>query len=275
MKQDKVRKNIGGDCMKKTTSLLVFLTFFLVLLPLNTVHAFGWGYSKNSNHEIPDIGSYQALLDKYNAYYVDDSGEKVLYLTFDNGYEQGYTDEILDVLKEEKVPATFFVTGHYVKSKPDLINRMVDEGHIIGNHSYHHPDFTIMNKQAIQKEVEELEDAVAEVSDQKEMMYLRPPRGVFNEDTLKWTNELGLVHIFWSLAFMDWNTDGQKGWQYAYDQIMDQIHPGAIILLHAVSSDNAKALEQVVKDLKEEGYIFKSLDHLMLKNQLPQGFPMF
>lgn len=248
------------------TSSLIFLTF--CNLSLEEVSAFGWGYKKNANHQIPDVGKYGEILKENGAYYVDYSGEKTLYLTFDNGYEQGYTDEILDVLKKEKVPATFFVTGHYVNSATDLIKRMVDEGHIIGNHSYHHPDFTTVNKDVMKRELETLERAVAKVADQTDIKYVRPPKGMFNQQTLQWANELGYIHIFWSLAIIDWNTNNQKGWQYAYDQVMEQVHPGAIILLHAVSEDNAKALEKIIQDLKKEGYTFKSLDDLVLKDKI-------
>ncbi|WP_164670027.1 delta-lactam-biosynthetic de-N-acetylase [Virgibacillus doumboii] len=252
----------------------IIIMFFLTFLSYNDViHAdngYGWGYKKNTDHEIPEVGKYKDILEKNGAYYADDSGEKVLYLTFDNGYEQGYTDEILDVLKKEDVPATFFLTGHYVESKPDLVKRMVDEGHIVGNHSYHHPDFTTVSKESMKKELETLEEAVAEVSDQEELKYLRPPKGVFSEKTLKWASELGYIHIFWSLAFIDWNTDKQKGWKYAYENIMEYMHPGAIILLHTVSSDNAEALDKMITDLKKQGYTFKSLDHLVMKNMLPQ-----
>lgn len=261
--------------MKKlifTTSILA-LTFFLVWMnPVQTeASGYGWGYKKNHENKVPDIGRYQEILEKYGAYYADLSGDKVLYLTFDNGYEQGHTGEILDVLKKENVPATFFVTGHYVESEPDLVKRMVNEGHIVGNHSYHHPDFTIVSKESMIEELKSLEQAVAEITDQEEIIYMRPPRGMFNERTLQWANEIGLIHVFWSLTFQDWNTSNQKGWQYAYDQIMEQIHSGAIILLHAVSSDNAQALEKVIQDLKKDGYEFKSLDHLLLKNTLPDG----
>lgn len=152
---------------------------------------------------------------------------------------------------------------------------MVNEGHIVGNHSFHHPDFTIVSKESMTEELKTLEAAVAEVTDQKEIKFLRPPRGMFNERTLKWANELGLTHVFWSLTFKDWNTSNQKGWQYAYDSVMEQIHPGAIILLHAVSSDNAQALEKIIQDLKKEGYEFKNLDDLVVKNMLPDGFPGF
>src|SRR5699024_2072456 len=143
---------------------------------------------------------------EYDAIYLDDSGDKHIYLTFDNGYEQGFTEQVLDVLEEEDVPATFFVTGHYVKTAPELIKRMVDDGHIIGNHSNSHPDFTIMSQRAVEQELVTLEKAVADISDQKEMVYVRPPRGTFNDKTLKWATDLGYIHVFWSLAFKDWHT---------------------------------------------------------------------
>src|SRR5690625_3140752 len=252
-----------------TISIVILLCFITSTGVL--AESYGWGYKKNTNQKRPDIGQYQEIIEKYDAYYADESGEKVIYLTFDNGYEQGHTENILNVLQQEKVPATFFVTGHYVEEEPELIKRMVDDGHIIGNHSYHHPDFTKTSQEEIKEELATLEQAVAEVSDQKELQYLRPPRGTFNEDTLAWTNDLGYIHVFWSLAFKDWVTDEQKGWQYAYDQIMDQIHPGAIVLLHTVSSDNAEALERVISDLKDQGYTFKSLDDLHFKNSIPNA----
>lgn len=253
------------------TSIILILLTFLVSGHTAQASSFGWGYKKNPDHKVPDIGKYQVLLDQYGAYYADQTGDKNIYLTFDNGYEEGYTPDILAILKKHKVPATFFVTGHYVETDPELVKQMVLEGHIIGNHSYHHPDFTVMSKNTIQKELETLEDAVAEVSDQKELKYLRPPRGVFNEQTLQWSNELGYIHVFWSLAFNDWQTDKQKGAEYAYDQIMKQVHPGAIVLLHAVSSDNAEALEKVIVELKKQGYTFNSLDEFVMRDMLPAG----
>lgn len=252
-------------------SILIFLTFFIGVKDMDASSGFGWGYKKNTDHKIPEVGKYQEVLERFGAYYADHSGGKNIYLTFDNGYEQGYTEEVLDVLKKESVPATFFVTGHYVKSEPDLVKRMAADGHIIGNHSYHHPDFTILSKSAMKKELETLEQAVAKVSEQKDLKYLRPPKGTFNEQSLKWSNELGYIHIFWSLAFADWNVNEQKGGDYAYEQIMKQVHPGAIILLHTVSSDNAAALSKLIKELKKQGYHFKSLDDLVMRNKLPKG----
>lgn len=257
--------------MRKMVLLFLVLVFILPTF-FSQVSAYGWGYKKNKDHKLPEIGKYEEILGDYDAYYADLSGERVIYLTFDNGYEQGFTPKILDVLKEEEVPATFFVTGHYVKSEPGLIKRMVDEGHIIGNHSYTHPDFTKLSEAEIKDELDRVEKAVAELTDQKEMHFLRPPRGTFNEKTLEWTKKLGYTHIFWSLAFNDWNVDQQKGWKYAYDQIMSQIHPGAIILLHTVSQDNAEALQRVIQDLKEEEYRFKSLMDLHLRQKILPGF---
>lgn len=245
---------------------IILCMLIFTLIPTSIGYGYGWGFKPTDGEKRPDVGKYEEIIKNHLAFYVDFTDEKHIYLTFDNGYEQGYTASILDVLKKHQVPATFFVTGHYVKSEPKLVSRMVEEGHIIGNHSYHHPDFTTMNKNEIKKELDSLQEAVANVSKQKEMIYLRPPRGTFNENTLKWAAELGYIHIFWSVAFKDWEVNRQRGWQYAYNQLMKQIHPGAIILLHTVSEDNALALEKAIVDLKKRGYTFKSLDDLMLKH---------
>ncbi|MFD1020753.1 delta-lactam-biosynthetic de-N-acetylase [Thalassobacillus hwangdonensis] len=246
----------------------------LLILPVKA-DAFGWGYKKSNGDQPPDVGMYGPLIQKYDGFYVDPSGDKEVYLTFDNGYEEGYTASVLDVLKEKKVPATFFITGHYIKSAEDLVKRMVDEGHIVGNHSWHHPDFTEVSRQKMKEELDRVEQAVADLTDQEEMLYMRPPRGTFNANTLEWTREMGYIHAFWSIAFVDWNTNQQKGWQYAYRSVMDQVHPGAVILLHTVSKDNAEALERMIDGMRKEGYEFKSLDHLMMKRMLPKGIYQF
>ncbi|SFE30333.1 peptidoglycan-N-acetylmuramic acid deacetylase [Lentibacillus persicus] len=250
------------------TFVLVLLTFAAEADASQPAGGYGWGFKKNDDHHIPDVGKYKQILEEHHAYYADDSGEKTVYLTFDNGYEKGYTDEVLDVLKKHEVPAAFFLTGHYVESEPNLVKRMAEEGHIIGNHSYHHPDLTVVTKEKMAKELETLEQAVADVSAQKEIKYLRPPKGMFSEKSLKWANELGYIHVFWSLAFVDWGE--QRGWRHAYENIMDHMHPGAIVLLHTVSSDNAKALDKMIAEMKKQGYQFRTLDHLVMKNNLPQ-----
>ena len=259
---------------KYFTFLPIYIGIILMiqLFQPSIVSGYGWGYKKNDENKPPEIGKYSEILSNSNGIYMDSTGNKDIYITFDNGYEQGFTEQVLNVLRKHNVPATFFITGHYAESEPDLLKRMVDEGHIIGNHSYHHPDFTTMSKSEIKKELDLVEEIVAKHTTQKEMTYLRPPRGTFDEQTLKWAEDLGYVHVFWSLAFKDWEVNNQKGWQYAYDQITTQIHPGAILLLHSVSSDNAEAIDKVIVYLKKQGYTFKSLDQLMLKQLLPSDF---
>lgn len=228
-----------------------------------------WGLKKATNEQPAEAGKkLDELLEKYDAFYKGDPNKKDIYLTFDNGYENGYTAQILDVLKKEKVPAIFFVTGHYLESAPDLVKRMVSEGHLIGNHSHSHPDMTTISDQQIRMELEKVRQKTEELTGVKKMTYLRPPRGILSERTLVIAKEEGYLHAMWSLAFVDWHINQQKGWKYAYDNIMKQIHPGAVLLLHTVSKDNADALEKVIQDLKKRGYTFKSLDDLMLSKTL-------
>jgi len=228
-----------------------------------------WGFKKAKDEIPPEAGkAYDTILAKYDAFYKADPNKKVVYLTFDNGYENGYTEKILDVLKKEKVPATFFVTGHYLNSAPELVKRMVAEGHIVGNHSWSHPDFTQKSDAEIKEELDRVKQKTRELTGQKEMVFMRPPRGIFSERTLKVARDAGYIHVFWSLAFVDWNVHKQQGWEYSYNEIMKQIHPGAVILLHTVSKDNADALEKVIQDLKQRGYTFASLNDLLLEREL-------
>jgi peptidoglycan-N-acetylmuramic acid deacetylase len=246
--------------------LLCILSLLLLIIPQSTYAAVSnqpvhWGFKKGVNEQPAEAGAQlDQLIEKYGAFYKGDPNSKTLYLTFDNGYEQGYTPMILDVLKKEKVPATFFVTGHYLLSAGDIVKRMVKEGHIVGNHSWHHPDMTAVSDERIREELEKVRVKTEELTGQKKMKYLRPPRGVFSERTMQIAKEEGFTHVFWSLAFVDWNVNQQRGWQYSYDNIMRQVHPGCILLLHTVSEDNANAIEKVIKDLKKKGYKFKSLD---------------
>ncbi|WP_058306057.1 delta-lactam-biosynthetic de-N-acetylase [Gracilibacillus massiliensis] len=254
--------------MKKLTLLFLVL---LIVAPIDLgAESYGWGYKKGTNNQQPEVGKYQQILEKYNSYYLDPSGDKHVYLTFDNGYEAGFTEQILNVLQEKEAPATFFLTGHYVEDQPELVKRMIADGHIIGNHSDGHRDFTSISKEAFTKDVTELTTKIEKLDDKVNVQYIRPPKGTFNETSLAWANELGYTHIFWSLAFVDWNEGSEKGWKHAYQQVMDQIHPGAIVLMHTVSKDNADALAYLIDDLREQGYQFKSLDDLMLKQLLPR-----
>jgi peptidoglycan-N-acetylmuramic acid deacetylase len=257
--------------MKRLKQLtVVFLLFFLMATVVSAAQysnkAIHWGIKRAENGQPAEAGKeWDELLAKYGAFYKGDPSKKDLYLTFDNGYENGYTGQILDVLKKEKVPATFFVTGHYLETAPDLVKRMASEGHIVGNHSWSHPDLTQVGNEKAIEELEMVRKKTEELTGNKTMKYLRPPRGIFSERTMALAKEQGYTHAFWSLAYVDWKTNEQKGAQYAYDNIMKQVHPGAVILLHTVSKDNADALERVLKDLKKQGYTFKSLDDLTIK----------
>ncbi|WP_156736087.1 delta-lactam-biosynthetic de-N-acetylase [Bacillus velezensis] len=228
-----------------------------------------WGFKRSVNHQPPDAGrQLDNLVKKYDAFYLGNTKEKTIYLTFDNGYENGYTPKVLDVLKKHHVTGTFFVTGHFVKEQPDLIKRMSKEGHIIGNHSFHHPDLTTKTGDQIQDELDSVTEAVYNITGKRDNLYLRPPRGVFSEYVLKETKRLGYQTVFWSVAFVDWKVNEQKGKQYAYDHMIKQAHPGAIYLLHTVSKDNSEALDDAITDLKKEGYTFKSIDDLMFEKEM-------
>ncbi|GAA0288890.1 peptidoglycan-N-acetylmuramic acid deacetylase [Gracilibacillus halotolerans] len=260
--------------MKKR--MILFLAIVMFLVPINLSAAgYGWGYKKNSNNEPPEVGKYGQILEEHGGFYMDPSGDKHVYLTFDNGYEAGFTEQVLDVLKEKDVPATFFLTGHYVDDQPALVKRMIKDGHIIGNHSDDHIDFTTASKEKFTEDVERLTEKIIKTAPEATVQYIRPPKGTFNENSLKWANELGYIHMFWSVAFVDWNEGEEKGWEHAYQQVMDQIHPGAIVLMHTVSRDNAESLEHLIDELRKQGYTFKSLDDLMLKQLLPDIHDLF
>ena len=221
----------------------------------------GWGFVRRKG-EPPEIPSSQSdMLERYNGRYLDKSGEKALYLTFDEGYENGFTAVILDVLAKTKTPAAFFVTGPYLEGQTELIKRMIDEGHIVGNHTIHHLNLPKQPVETVQSEIDGLNAKCEELYGYK-MTYMRPPEGEFSERTLAVVNDMGMKTIMWSFAYKDWDVNAQKGTDYAYESVMPYLHDGAIILLHAVSSDNAGALERIINSAKEQGYVFKSLDDL-------------
>lgn len=222
----------------------------------------GWGFKKVPG-KAPDIAQETIdMIKRYDGFYLGDTSKKVLYLTFDQGYENGYTAPILDTLKKHSVPAAFFIVGHYFDSEKDLIRRMVDEGHIVGNHTDKHPSMpSVTDDEKLKKEITTLtEKFTAEYG--KEMKYFRPPMGEYSERTLSITQSLGYKTAFWSSAYADWDVDKQKGEEYAFKMITEQFHDGSVILLHSVSKDNAAALERVILEAKAQGYEFKSLDDI-------------
>lgn len=194
-----------------------------------------------------------------NAFCLDTkSKDKVLYLTFDCGYENGYTEKILDVLKEKNVNAAFFCTLPQVKENPELIRRMIDEGHIVGNHSVTHPSFAEITTEQMTKEIRTMEDYLKENFNYSEP-YFRFPKGEYTDTAIQTVNSLGYSCVFWSLAYADWDLNNQKGEQYAYEKVVSRLHPGAVILLHSVSPDNANALSRIIEEAKKQGYKFLSL----------------
>ncbi len=244
---------------------LIYKIFILCSLVLSLftftigVNAKGFGYRKNNNHLTPDIGSYKQEIDGTNSYYVGNTNEKVLYLTFDCGYDNGNLISILDTLEEKNVPSTFFVTGDFVKRFPDLLRLIVSKGHTVGNHTYGHKNITKLSSEEIKEEVAKLEKAYEEVTNEKISLYFRPPEGEFDKRSLTEIKNLGYHTFFWSIAYADWDTKNQKGKDHGFNEVCKQFHNGGIILLHTVSSDNKDCLGMIIDEARKQGYEFKTL----------------
>ena len=222
-----------------------------------------WGLSFPTEGQSPVGNATVEELAQYNAYYLGDTTKKVIYLTFDCGYENGYTASILDTLKKHNTPAAFFVVGNMIESAPDLIRRMVAEGHIVGNHTYHHPDMSAISDQAsFQKELESLEALFQETTGQTMSKYYRPPQGKYNVENLRQAKALGYKTILWSLAYVDWYVDDQPTPEQAYAKLLPRIHDGAIVLLHSTSRTSAEILDDLLTKWEEMGFTFASLDQL-------------
>ena len=260
-----------------------------------------WGLSFQQEGKSPIGNATREYLKKYNAYYIGDersgaqgsekdggkqaagagntdsgkqtadtgntgagkTGEKAIYLTFDAGYENGYTATLLDILKEEKVPAAFFVVGNFIEENPELVKRMTDEGHIVGNHTMHHPDMSaIADEAGFRKEMSELEAAYKEAVGRDMLKFYRPPQGKYSERNLEMANRMGYTTVFWSLAYVDWLQDSQPGREEALNILNKRIHPGAIVLLHSTSKTNAEILRELLQGWKAQGYVFKPISEL-------------
>ena len=226
----------------------------------NDKKSHSYGVAKNGvANEISINAQKYFESNNFKAFCLDTKSQnKVLYLTFDCGYENGYTSKILDVLKEKNVNAAFFCTLPQVKENPDLIKRMIDEGHIVGNHSVTHPSFAEISTEQIKEEVLGMDEFLRENFNYSEP-YFRFPKGEYNENALNVIGSLGYTSVFWSLAYADWDLNKQKGADFAYETVVSRLHPGAVILLHSVSPDNANALSKIIDKAREEGYEFCSL----------------
>ncbi len=220
----------------------------------------GWGIKRNDNHEQPDVGSNnKKVLEENKGICLGDKEKKNIYLTFDEGYEAGYTPQLLNTLKENQVKATFFITAHYVNTQPDLVKQMIEEGHIIGNHTVNHKSMPELKEDKIRTEVMDLHQVMQEKFNY-EMKYIRPPKGEFSQSSLQATNQLGYTTVMWSFAYEDWNEDKQPDENNSKKKILDNLHNGEIMLLHGNSKTNTNILDEVIKEAKNRGYEFKSLD---------------
>ena len=220
----------------------------------------GWGIKRANNNMQPDVGATnKQLLEENGGICLGNDLEKTIYLTFDEGYEAGYTSKILDVLKENEVRATFFITSHYLNTASELVERMINEGHTVGNHTCSHPSMPSISDEKIEKELMQLHQAVYEKFNY-EMQYMRPPKGEFNERTLQKTSELGYKTVMWSFAYCDWDEKKQPSIEEAQKMIINNFHCGEVMLLHPNSKTNSEVLDVIIKEAKNQGYEFKLLD---------------
>lgn len=220
----------------------------------------GWGIKRNDNHQQPDVGTNnKKVLEESKGICLGNKENKKIYLTFDEGYEAGYTPQILSTLKENDVKATFFITAHFVNTQPELVQQMINEGHIVGNHTVNHKSMPDLTEEQIRKEVMDLHQVINEKFGY-EMKYIRPPKGEYSQYSLQVTNKLGYTTVMWSFAYEDWNEDKQPDETAAKKKVLDNLHNGEIMLLHGNSKTNTNILDSIIKEAKNMGYEFKSLD---------------
>lgn len=225
-----------------------------------------WGLSFREEGAPPEGNASAEYLSRFGAYYIDEKGarDKTIYLTFDAGYENGNTEDILDVLKEKNVPAAFFVVGNFVEDEPEILRRMEAEGHIVGNHTMTHPDMaSIADIDEFRGELTELEEAYKAVTGKEMKKFYRPPRGIYSENNLKQAQDMGYTTVLWSLAYEDWYENDQPTREDALNLLNKRIHPGAIVLLHSTSKTNARVLGELIDGWREKGYKFESIDKLL------------
>lgn len=233
----------------------------------SAVDNWGLGFGKAGSEMQPTGNATADELKEYNTYYIGKKEEKVIYLTFDCGYENGNTKAIMDALKKHNAPATFFVVGHFLDSAPDMVKEMVANGYTVANHTYHHPDMSsIADKAAFQKELDDVNNLYKQITGQEMIKYYRPPQGKYSTENLKMAKELGYQTFFWSLAYVDWNVDAQPSKKQAFEKLIGRIHPGAVVLLHNTSSTNGQILDELLTKWEEMGYSYKALSDLTQEN---------
>ena len=252
---------------KRLIGLLAVVVALLVLifqlLPGQAMTTGSWGLSFQKEGHAPKGPATVEELSRLDAAYLGDTAQKKIYLTFDSGYENGCTAEILDILKAHQVPAAFFLVGNYMERNPELVKRMVEEGHIVANHTMHHYDMSkYSDETAFAKELTDLENLFRDVTGQELPKFYRPPQGIYSEANLQAAKELGYKTVFWSLAYVDWLGDDQPSREEALRKLLPRTHPGAVVLLHSTSTTNAEILEELIEKWKEDGYTFGTLEEL-------------
>ena len=223
-----------------------------------------WGLSFPQEGASPQANATPEELSASWAYYIGNPKDKVLYLTFDCGFENGNTPAILKALKKHHAPATFFVVGNFLETSPDLIRQMRKDGHIVGNHTFHHPDMSkISTKEAFAKELSDVEKLYQEITGEEMTRFYRPPQGIYSPGNLQMAKELGYRTFFWSLAYVDWYEDNQPTKEEAFAKLLPRVHPGAVVLLHNTSDTNAEILDELLGKWEDMGYSFRSLEDLI------------
>jgi peptidoglycan-N-acetylmuramic acid deacetylase len=259
--------------MKKWIVSITALALVCALAFPVSAASLGWYCKRNKEHKQPTLDPKMTVIEKYDAYYVDknhgDADEdKVIYLTFDAGYENGNVEKILNVLKEESVPAAFFILGNLIRRNKSLVERMQSEGHLVCNHTMHHHNMTkVSSAREFERELASLETLYRETFGSDMAKYYRPPEGTFNEETMKYAQDLGYKTIFWSIAYADWDNDRQPSTKHAMEKILDNLHNGAVILLHPTSATNASIMKDLISEIKKEGYRFGTLHELTQKTR--------
>ena len=244
-------------------AVVLAVTVGLLLFTGGAVETVSWGLSFPTEGAAPIGSATVRELGEYDAAYLGDTSEKVIYLTFDSGYENGCTAKILDVLAEHEVSAAFFLVGNYLERNADLVRRMVAEGHTVGNHTMHHYDMSkLSDPEAFHRELKDLEALYESVTGEEMAKFYRPPQGIYSRENLKAAQALGYRTVFWSLAYVDWNNDDQPTADYAFSKLLPRIHNGAVVLLHSTSRTNAEILDELLTRWEEMGYRFGTLEEL-------------
>ena len=244
-------------------AMVVLLAALLNSLPGQALATGSWGLSFHKEGYAPRGPATTDELSALDGAYLGDTTQKKIYLTFDSGYENGCTSKILDVLKAHQVPAAFFLVGNYLERNPDLVRRMVEEGHTVGNHTMHHYDMSkLADETAFAKELTDLENLYREITGQEMKKFYRPPQGIYSQKNLETAKKMGYKTVFWSLAYVDWNNDAQPTREYALSKLLPRIHNGAVVLLHSTSATNGEILDELLTEWKKMGYSFGDISEI-------------